>query len=149
MEILTGRREYFRVKLNSIYNDVNKWIQEKELGEELKNNILSEWHKNIKNVNKRLEEVWKNNIEGKRKAFKKGKEELIQYLNHQAKRKIKIKETEAAIIHTIWRDMINLITSSQKTSSALTINLTKKVFIAKNHQLIIVHIIKIAIIATK
>ena len=105
MEILTGRREYFRVKLNSIYNDVNKWIQEKELGEELKNNILSEWHKNIKNVNKRLEEVWKNNIEGKRKAFKKDKEELIQYLNHQAKRKIKIKETEAAIIHTIWREI--------------------------------------------
>ena len=126
MEILTGRREYFTVKLNSIYNDVNKWIQEKELGEELKNNILSEWHKNIKNVNKRLEEVWKNNIEGKRKAFKKDKEELIQYLNHQAKRKIKIKETEAAIIHTIWRDMMNLITSSQKTSSTLTINLKKK-----------------------
>ena len=129
MEILIARREYFRVKLNSIYNDFNKWIQEKELGEELKNNILSEWHKNIKNVNKRLEEVWKNNIEGKRKAFKKDKEELIQYLNHQAqhkKRKIKIKETQAAIIHTIWRDMMNLIISGQKTSSALTINLKKK-----------------------
>ena len=62
MEILTARREYFRVKLNSIYNDFNKWIQEKEPGEELKNNILSEWHKNIKNVNERLEEAWKNNI---------------------------------------------------------------------------------------
>ena len=58
-----------------------------------------------KNVNERLEEAWKNNIEGKRKAFKKDKEELIQYLNHQAKRKIKIKETEAAIIHTIWREI--------------------------------------------
>ena len=129
MEILTARREYFRVKLNSIYNDFNKWIQEKEPGEELKNNILSEWHKNIKNVNERLEKAWKNNIEGKRKAFKKDKEELIQYLNHQAqnkKRKIKIKETQAAIIHTIWRDMMNLTTSSQKTSSALTINLKKK-----------------------
>ena len=103
-----------------------------------------------KNVNERLEEAWKNNIEGKRKAFKKDKEELIQYLNHQAqnkKRKIKIKETQAAIIHTIWRDMMNLTTSSQKTSSALTINLKRK--IAKNHQLIIVHILKIAIIATK
>ena len=57
-----------------------------------------------KNVNERLEEAWKNNIEGKRKAFQKDKEELIQYLNHQAqnkKRKIKIKETQAAIIHTI------------------------------------------------
>ena len=39
MEILTARREHFRVKLSSIDNDFNKWIQEKELSEELKNNI--------------------------------------------------------------------------------------------------------------
>ena len=39
--------------------------------------------------------------------------------------------------------MINLPTSSQKTSSTTIINLTKKDTIAKNHQLIMVHIIKI------
>ena len=39
MEILTARSEHFRVKLSSIDNDFNKWIQEKELSEELKNNI--------------------------------------------------------------------------------------------------------------
>ena len=81
MEILTARREHFRVKLSSIDNDLNKWIQEKELSEELKNNIWSEWHENVKNVNKRLEEVWKSDIQGKRKAFKKDKEELQKRSN--------------------------------------------------------------------
>ena len=52
MEILTTRREHFREKLDSIDNDFNKWLQEKELSEEFKNNILSEWHKNVENVNK-------------------------------------------------------------------------------------------------
>ena len=68
-----------------------------------------------------------------KKNYKRG---LIQYLNHQAqhkKHKTKITETQAAIIQTIIRDMINLITSSQKNSSAIIINLTKKDFIAKNH----------------
>ena len=50
--------------------------KKKELSEEFKNNILLERHKNVKNVNKRLQEVWKNNIQGKRNAFKKDKEEL-------------------------------------------------------------------------
>ena len=31
MEILTRRREHFRVKLDSIDNDFNKWFQDKEL----------------------------------------------------------------------------------------------------------------------
>ena len=71
-----------------------------------------------------------------KKTKKNYKRDLIQYLNHQAqhkKPKIKITETQAAIIQTIIRDMINLITSSQKNSSAIIINLTKKDFIAKNH----------------
>ena len=76
MEILTTRREHFREKLDSIDDDFNKWLQEKELRKEFKNNILSEWHKNVENVNKRFEEVWKNNIKGKRNGFKKDKEEL-------------------------------------------------------------------------
>ena len=44
--------------------------------------------------------------------------------------------------------MTNLTTSSQKTSSATIINLTKKKTIAKN-QLITIHITNIAIIFTK
>ena len=76
MEILTASREHFREKLDSIDNYFNKWLQEKKLSEEFKNNILSEWHKNVENISKRLEEVWKNNIKGKRNAFKKDKEEL-------------------------------------------------------------------------
>ena len=71
-----------------------------------------------------------------KKTKKNYKRNLIQYLNHQAqhkKSKIKITETQAATIQTIMRDMINLITSSQKTSSAITINLTRKDLIAKNH----------------
>ena len=76
MEIVTTRKKHFRVKMDSIDNDFNKWIQEKELSQEFKNNILSEWHKNVKNVNKRLEDVWKNKIQGKRNIFKKDKEEL-------------------------------------------------------------------------
>ena len=43
IEILKTRKEQFRVKLGSIDNDFNKWIEEKELNEESKNNILSEW----------------------------------------------------------------------------------------------------------
>lgn len=43
IEILKTRKEQFRVKLDSIDNDFNKWIEEKELNEESKNNILSEW----------------------------------------------------------------------------------------------------------
>ena len=42
MEISTTRREHFRVKLESIDNDFNKWLEEKELSEEFNNNILSE-----------------------------------------------------------------------------------------------------------
>ena len=71
-----------------------------------------------------------------KKTKKNYKRNLIQYLNHQAqhkKSKIKITETQAATIQTIMRDMINLITSSQKISSAITINLTRKDLIAKNH----------------
>ena len=82
MEVLTIRREHVRVNLDSIDNDFNKWHQEKkELKEEFKNNILLEWHKNVKNVNKRLEEVWKNNIQGKRNVLKKDKEELQKRSN--------------------------------------------------------------------
>ena len=76
MEILTTRRDHFREKLDRINNDFKKWLQEKELSERFKNSILSEWHKNVENVNKRLEVVWKNNIQGKSNAFKKDKEEL-------------------------------------------------------------------------
>ena len=59
MEILTTRRKHFRVKLDSTDNEFNKWRQKKELREEFKNNILSEWYKIVENINKRLEEVWK------------------------------------------------------------------------------------------
>ena len=87
-----------------------------------------------------------------KKTKKNCKRYLIQHLSHQAQHKqckIKIRETQAAIIQTKMKDMSNLITFSQKISSATIINLTKKDFITKNHQLIIVHIIKIAIVATK
>ena len=40
MQILTTRREHFREKLDGIDNDFNKWLQEKELSEEFKNNVL-------------------------------------------------------------------------------------------------------------
>ena len=76
MEILTTRREHFREELDSIDNDFDKWLQEKELSREFKKSILSKWHKNEENVNKRLEEVCKNKIQGKRNAFEKDKEEL-------------------------------------------------------------------------
>ena len=88
-----------------------------------------------------------------KKTKKNYKIDVIQHLNHQAQHKqhkMKIRETQAAIIQITVKDMINLITPSQKTSSATIINLTKKKdFIAKNHQIVIVHIIKIAIIAIK
>ena len=42
MEILTTSMEHFREKLDSIDNYFNKWLQEKELSKEFKNNILSE-----------------------------------------------------------------------------------------------------------
>ena len=73
MELVATRREHFWVvKLDRIDNDFNEWLEEKELSEEFKN-ILSEWHKNVENINKRLEE--------KRDAFKKDKEELQKRSN--------------------------------------------------------------------
>ena len=81
MEILTTRRKHFRVKLDSVDNDFNKWPEEKQLPEEFESNILSEWQKNVENINKWNEEVWKNNILGKRKAFKKDKEEIQKRFN--------------------------------------------------------------------
>ena len=68
-----------------------------------------------------------------KKTKKNYKRDLIQYLNHQAQNKKRKIKTQAAIVQTIMGDLINLITSSQKTSSAITIKLTKKEFIAKNH----------------
>ena len=55
--------------------------------------------------------------------------DLIQHLNHQVQhnqRNIKIRDTQTAIIQTRMKVMTNLTTSSQKTSSATTTNLTKK-----------------------
>ena len=54
MEVLTTRMEHFRVKLDRIDNNFNEWLEEKELNKEFKNNILSEWYKNVENVNKQL-----------------------------------------------------------------------------------------------
>ena len=152
------RREHFRVKLDSIDNDFNKWLEEKELSEEFKNNVLSERPKYIENVNKRIEKIWKNNIQFKRNAFKKDKEELQKRSNATSQPSSSTKPTQnqnqryhpqVAIIQRKMKIMINLTTSRQKTSSATIINLTKKDITAKNHQLIILCIIKIAIIATK
>ena len=54
MEVLTTRMEHFRVKLDRIDNNFNERLEEKELNKEFKNNILSEWYKNVENVNKQL-----------------------------------------------------------------------------------------------
>ena len=54
MEILITRREHFRQKLDSIDSDFNEWLEEKQLREELKNNTLSKWRKNVENNNKLL-----------------------------------------------------------------------------------------------
>ena len=64
-----------------------------------------------------------------KKTKKNYKIDVIQHLNHQAQHKqhkMKIRETQAAIIQITMKDMINLITPSQKASSATIINLTKK-----------------------
>ena len=42
----------------------------KKLSKEFKINISSEGQKDVKNVYKQMEEIWKNNIQGKRNAFK-------------------------------------------------------------------------------
>ena len=54
MEILITRREHFRQTLDSIDSDFNEWLEEKELRQDLKNNILSKWRKNVENNNKLL-----------------------------------------------------------------------------------------------
>ena len=91
MEILTTRRKHFRVKLDSIDNEFNKWLQKKELREEFKNNILSEWYKIVENINKRLEEVWKKISKEKeipsRNTKKNYKRDLVLCLNHQPQHK--------------------------------------------------------------
>lgn len=70
MEILTTKRENFKVKLHSIDNDFNEWLDVKKLRKEFKINILSEGQKDVENVYKQMEEICKNSIQGKRNAFK-------------------------------------------------------------------------------
>lgn len=60
--------------------------------------------------------------------YKNYKRDLIQYLSHQTQhnqRKVKIRDRLAAIIQTKMKVMINLTTSSQKTSCNAIIDLTK------------------------
>lgn len=59
METLTTKRENFRVKLHSIDNDFNEWLEVKKLSKEFKINISSEGQKDLKNVYKQMEEIWK------------------------------------------------------------------------------------------
>ena len=69
-----------------------------------------------------------------KKTKKNYKRDLIQHLKHQAQLKqckIKIRETQTAIIQTTMKDIINLVTSSHKTSNATIINLTKNDFTPK------------------
>ena len=69
-----------------------------------------------------------------KKTKKNYKRDLIQHLNYITEHKqckIKITETQTAIIEATIKDMINLIISSQKTSNATIISLTKKIFSLK------------------
>ena len=86
LEILTTTRERFKVKLDSIDNDFNKWLEEKKLSEEIKNNILSEWQKNLENVNKQSNFgkiiISKEKEMFSKKTKKDYKRDLKQHLNH-------------------------------------------------------------------
>ena len=85
LEILTTTREHFKVKLDSIDNDFNKWLEEKKLSEEIKNNILSEWQKNLENVNKQSnfgKIISKEKEMFSKKTKKDYKRDLKQHLNH-------------------------------------------------------------------
>ena len=88
-------------------------------------------------------------------AFKKDKEELQKRSNKASQPSSSTQTTQDQNHRNLssyhpnnMKDMINLTISSQKTSSATIINLAKKDFIPKNHELIIVHIIKIATTTT-
>ena len=152
MEILTTKRENFRVKLHSIDNDFNEWLEVKKLSKEFKINISSEGQKDVKNVYKQMEEIWK--IISKEKEmlsktrYKNYKRDLIQYLNHQAQHnqhKIKIRDRLATIIQTKMKVMISLTTSKSKNFKRCHC----RPYQAKHYQLIIVNIIKIEIAATR
>ena len=81
MEIITTRREHFRLKLDSIDSEFKAWLEMKELSEELENKILLRWQKDVENTNKRIDEVWDKNIEGKKNAFMKDKRNLNKNLS--------------------------------------------------------------------
>ena len=86
MEILTTRREHFRLQLDSTDSEFKAWLDSKELVERLENNISLEWQKDVENANSRIEEVWENNIEGKKNAFMKDKKDLQKKLNSTSSR---------------------------------------------------------------
>ena len=83
IKILAKKNSSFRAKLDCIDNDFNKWLEEKVLKKEFNNNTLSERQKNLKNINKQLEEVWKNNIQGKINVFEKAKQKLVFSITYQ------------------------------------------------------------------
>ena len=69
-----------------------------------------------------------------KKTKKNYKRDLIQYLSHQVQHnqcKIKIRYTQAAIIQTKMKIMINLTTSSQKTYMLPSSPLQKKIILPK------------------
>ena len=125
MEILTTRRKHFKVKIDSVDNDFNKWPEEKQLPEEFESKILSEWQKNVENINKWNEEVWKKLSKKTKRKYKSDLIQYLQYFNHQAQHnqnKIKNRDTKEALTQTEMKVMINSITSIQNTLRAIIFN---------------------------
>ena len=73
MEILTNRRKHFRNSIDTADKEIKEFLDNKDIPEILRREVLSEWEKECQKDINRLQDIWKKKIEGTKKAFEKDK----------------------------------------------------------------------------
>ena len=73
MEILTTRWEPFRNFIGTIGKEIKQFLDNKNIPEILRREVLSEWEKKCKKDINCLQDIWKKKIKGTKKNFEKDK----------------------------------------------------------------------------
>ena len=73
MEILINRRKHFRNSIDTADKEIKEFLDNKDIPEILRREVLSEWEKECQKETNCLQNIWKKKIEGTKKAFEKDK----------------------------------------------------------------------------
>ena len=71
MEILINRRKHFRNSIDTADKEIKEFLDNKDIPEILRREVLSEWEKECQKDINRLQDIWKKKIEGTKKKFDK------------------------------------------------------------------------------